>query len=152
MAAPARPVARLTPDQQRVAKLGAVMAAVVFVAAWVPLWADEGLAIVASAVGVAMAALLYWAARRGTLVLTALAALAVSFSPAWDGLWILGAPYIAWPGLLLYRASKEASAAAGPREPRRKKKTMPEPGDEPAERRPPDRSKRYTPPVSKKRR
>ena len=150
MAAPARPVVRLTPDQQRIATLGAYAAAVIFVGLWAPTWADKPAGILASAIGVVMAAFLYFAARRGTLVLTAVAAFVVSFGP-WGGLWMLGAPYIAWAGLLLYRASKAVSAAAGPREPRRKKKEAPR-EEEPVERRPPEQSKRYTPPVQKKRR
>ena len=152
VAAPARPTVRLTTDQQRVAKLGALVAAVVFVGLWAPTWADKPAGIAASAIGVVMAAFLYLAARRGTLVLTALAAFAVSFGP-WGGLWALGAPYIAWAGLLLYRASKAASEAAGPREPRepRKKKAKAR-DEEPIERRPPEQSKRYTPPVQKRRR
>lgn len=151
MAAPGRPTVRLTSDQQRVAKLGAAVAAVVFVGLWAPSWTDKDAAIGASVVGVAMATFLYLAARRGTLVLTAVAAFVVSFGP-WGGLWVLGAPYIAWPGLLLYRASKAASAAAGPREPRRKKKARSSDDDLAPERRPAEQSKRYTPPVPKKRR
>ena len=152
MAAPARPVVRLSPDQQRVATLGAYAAAVIFVALRAPTWADYPAGIAASAIGVAMAAFLYYAARRGTLVLTVVAAFVVSLGP-W-GVPLLGAPYMAWAGVVLYRASKAASVAAGPQEPRRKKgkKEKAPPEDEPVERRPPEQSKRYTPPVQKKRR
>lgn len=146
---PARPVARLTPDQQRVAKLGAVLAAIVFVGLWASRYPKPA-AVAASGIGLVMAGLLYLAARRGSIVLTALAAFVVSFGP-WGWLWMLGAPYIAWSGMLLYRASKAAADAAGPREPRRRKKPVEEAAPV-ADRRPPDQSKRYTPPARKKRR
>lgn len=142
-------MARLTPEQQRVAKVGAGVAALVFVGLWAPSYPRVA-ALTASGIGVAMAAFLYLAARRGTVVLTALAAFVVSFGP-WGALWVLGAPYIAWSGMLLYRASKAAADAAGPREPRRKKKAAVD-AETPAERRAPDQSKRYTPPARKKRR
>jgi hypothetical protein len=146
--APARPVARLSPAQQRTAKLGAAVAAVVFVGLWAPDYPRTA-ALAASGIGLVMAALLYLAARRGTLVLTALAAFGVSFGP-WSTAWMLGAPYIAWSGLLLYRASKAAAEAAGPREPRRKKAVQTETAV--AAKRAPVRSKRYTPPAKKRRR
>jgi hypothetical protein len=149
VAAPARPAARLTPEQQRVATVGAAVAALVFVGLWAPSYPRVA-ALAASGIGVAMAAFLYLAARRGTVVLTALAAFVVSFGP-WGALWMGGAPYIAWSGMLLYRASKAAADAAGPREPRRKKKLVEE-AAAPTERRPPRESKRYTPPTRKKRR
>jgi len=145
--APARPTARLTPEQQRLAKLGAALAALVFVGLWAPDY-PKAAAMGASAIGLVMAALLYLAARRGTVVLTALAAFVVSFGP-WGAAWMLGAPYIAWSGMLLYRASKAAAEAAGPREPRRPKKQAVAP--EPPKARRPERSKRYTPPGRKKR-
>ena len=148
MDAPARPVIRLTPGQQRAARVGAVVAALVFVGLWAPRYPKPA-ALAASGIGVAMAAFLYLAARRGSVVLTALAAFVVSFGP-WGWLWMLGAPYIAWSGMLLYRASKAAADAAGPREPRRKKKTAEE-AAAPTERQPPRESKRYTPPARKKR-
>lgn len=148
MDAPARPVARLTPEQERLAKLGAAVAALVFVGLWAPDYPKTA-AMAASAIGLVMAALLYLAARRGTVVLTALTAFVVSFGP-WGAAWMLGAPYIAWSGMLLYRASKAAAEVAGPREPRRKK-AKPAEAAVPAKRAP-DRSKRYTPPARKKRR
>lgn len=151
MDAPARPVARLTPGQQRVAEIGAAIAVLVFVGLWAPSYPKTA-ALAASGIGLVMAALLYLAARRGTIVLTALAAFVVSFGP-WGSLWVLGAPYIAWSGMLLYRASKAAADAAGPRERRRKQKeTETDAGASTPERRAPDPSKRYTPPARKKRR
>jgi hypothetical protein len=146
--APARPVVRLSPEQQRTAKVGAAVAAVVFVGLWAPAY-PKAAALAASGIGLVMATLLYLAARRGTVVLTALAAFVVSFGP-WGAAWVLGAPYIAWSGMLLYRASKTAAEAAGPRPPRRKKAAQAEPVS--ATKRAPTSSKRYTPPASKKRR
>jgi hypothetical protein len=146
--APVRPVTRLAPEQQRVAQWGALLAALAFVGLWAPRY-PRGAALAASGIGVAMAGFLFAAARRGSLVLTAVAAFVVSFGP-WGGLWLLGAPYIAWSGLWLYRASRAASAAAGPRPPRRPPR-KPDIAEVHAGRRPPDRSKRYTPPAKKKR-
>ncbi|MDQ3757770.1 MAG: hypothetical protein M3394_07965, partial [Actinomycetota bacterium] len=140
MDAPARPVARLTPEQQRVARFAATAAALVFVGLWAPAYPRPG-ALALSGIGIVMAALLFLAARRGSVVLTALAAFLVSFGP-WGALWVLGAPYIAWSGMLLFRASKAAAEVAGPREPRRKQKAAPAPAVEaPVDRRAPDRSK-----------
>ena len=130
------------------AQLGAGVAALVFVGLWAPDY-PKGAALGASGIGLVMAALLFVAARRGTVVLTALAAFLVSFGP-WGALWVLGAPDIAWSGMLLYRASKAAAEAAGPREPRRKKKA--ETAAEVPTRRPPDQSKRYTPPARRTKR
>ncbi|HEX2040824.1 MAG TPA: hypothetical protein VHF47_13955 [Acidimicrobiales bacterium] len=143
---------RLAPEQQRLAVLGAALAAVVFVALWAPSY-PRSAALAASAIGLVMAAFLYLAARRGSLVLTAIAAFVVSFGP-WGSAWMLGAPYIGWSGLLLYRASKAASEAAGPRPPRRKRAVEAE-ADAPAKtdapaKRAPERSKRYTPPARKR--
>lgn len=124
--------------QQRLAYVGAAVAAVGFVAAQ---WARP-LALV----GLAMAALLAVGARRRSVTITAGAAFAIALGP-WDALVLLGAPYLAFGGVLMYRASKLAAEAAGPRRPRpprRKARQQPEPPA--AEKKPPPRSKRYTPP------
>lgn len=122
--------------QQRLAYLGAAVAAVGFVVAQ---WGH-----LVALVGVAMAALLAVGARRRSVALTGGAAFLVSFGP-WGMLWFFGAAYIAFGGLLMFRASKQAAEAAGPREPRKKK--APKASEAPvAEKKPPPRSKRYTPP------
>lgn len=149
MAAPARYVARLDDRQQRLAYIGAGVAAVAFVAGRVPDM-PSGPAFAWSGVGVAMAAFLAFAARRRSVVLTGGACFLISFGP-WTALtWFLGAVYIAYGGLLMFRASKEAAAAAGPRPPRGRRGKAAA-GSEtdapaPAPKRKPSQSKRYTPP------
>lgn len=138
------PLVQLDDRQQRLAYIGAVVAAVGLVAARA---ADLPESIPLVALGLAMAAFLAFAARRRSVVLTGAAAFVISFGPWGDVLWFLGAPYIAFGGLLMYRASKQAAEAAGPREPRRKKQKEETPP--PARKSGPDRSKRYTPPTRK---
>ncbi|HEX9970056.1 MAG TPA: hypothetical protein VGB03_07945 [Acidimicrobiales bacterium] len=147
MAAPTRAVTRLDDRQQRLAYIGAVVAAVAFVAGRVPDM-PSGPAFAWSGVGVAMAAFLAFAARRRSVVLTGGACFLISFGP-WTALtWFLGAVYIAYGGLLMFRASKEAAAAAGPRPPRERRRKAAAAASEatvPAKPKPTP-SKRYTPP------
>lgn len=139
---------RLDDNQQRYAYIGAAVAAVGFVVAHASNFPDSiGFAVL----GLAMAAFLVVGARRRSVVLTGAAAFVISFGP-WGGLWFLGAPYIALGGLLMFRASKQAAEAAGPREPRRKKEKARPQAEVADKKRPPDKSKRYTPPTTRSRR
>jgi hypothetical protein len=153
VAAPTRPVApRLDDRQQRLAYIGAVVAAVAFVAGRVPDM-PSGPAFAWSGVGVAMAAVLAFAARRRSVILTGGACFLISFGPWTAVTWMFGAVYIAYGGLLMFRASKQAAAAAGPRPPRERRRKRgresAEPEAAPAKR-PPPKSKRYTPPAGKR--
>lgn len=100
------------------------------------------------AVGLALASIMAALAQRGLAMPTAAASLGVSFGP-WNTLAILGSPYIGfafWVMLSASRRSKElkaATRAAGADAP-------PAPGAPPRERRPPTRSKRYTPPARRR--
>ena len=125
--------------QQRWAYIGAVVAAVGFVVAQASELPD---ALGFVALGLAMAGYLAYAARRRSVGQTGAACFAVSFGP-WGGLWFLGAAYIAFGGLLMFRASKAAAATRPPREPRRR---TPKATAEPPKPKRPPKSKRYTPP------
>lgn len=140
------PLVQLDDRQQRLAYIGAGVAAVGLVAARA---ADLPDSIPLVALGLAMAAFLAFAARRRSVVLTGAAAFVISFGPWGDVLWFLGAPYIAFGGLLMYRASKQAAEAAGPREARKKKEKT---DAAPPAKKAPDRSKRYTPPSTRSKR
>lgn len=138
--------------QQRLAYLAAIVAAVLFVAIQVPDLPD-GTAIVYASVGLVLAALLFLAARTRRLVFTAFALMAVSFGP-WESLSLLGAPYVAAGGLLMFRMSRQsAEENARKRRERNAAKAAGggkagQPGDAggAGTRKPPPPSKRYTPP------
>lgn len=135
------PAVQLDDRQQRLAYVGAAVAAVALVAIRVGTFPDS---LPLALLGLLMAAFLAFGARRRSVTLTGAAAFVVSFGPWGDVLWFMGAPYIAFGGLLMYRASKQAAATAPPREPRRKKA----PPTAPATKKGPERSKRYTPPTT----
>ena len=147
MAAPSRPVIQLDDRQQRIAYIGAVVAAVAFVAGRVPDM-PSGPAFAWSGVGILLAGCLAFAAYRRSVVLTGGACFLISFGPWTAVTWIVGAVYIAVGGLLMFRASKRAAAAAPPREPRAPRRQAE--AEEPAAKRPPTPSKRYTPPRTKR--
>jgi uncharacterized membrane protein len=136
-------VVQLDDRQQRWAYIGAVVAAVGFTAAQVPHFPD---AVGFGIVGLLMAAFLAWAAQRRSVVLAGGAAFVVSFGP-WGFLWFLGAPYIALGALLMFRASKQAAAQREPRPPRQEAVDAAL-----VTKRPPGRSKRYTPPATRAKR
>lgn len=140
------PLVQLDDRQQRLAYIGAAVAAVGLVAPRAGKFPDS---IPIMLLGLAMAAFLAFGAHRRSVVLTGAAAFVVSFGPWGEVLWFLGAPYIAFGGLLMYRASKQAAATAPPREPRRKKEKDVTP---PTKKSGPDRSKRYTPPSTRSKR
>lgn len=149
LAAPADAVHRLSEQQRRIATWGAAAAAAAFVAVWAPSY-PAGHAVGFTGIGLAAAGLLYLAARRGSVLLTAIAAFLVSFGP-WSFYWALGLPYLAGAGVLLFRASKRAVVA--PREPKAAPPKAAAPSPAPlAQRRPPRESKRYTPPAAGKKR
>ena len=126
----------ISPAQQRAAYLGAVAAAVAFVA----LSYDQPAHL---AVGLLLAAALAYLARRGRAVSTAAAALGVSFGP-WHALALLGAPYIALAGWIMMRSSRLARETREYRPARTPAPEVRKP--DPDGRRSPTRSKRYTPP------
>ncbi|MBW3603274.1 MAG: hypothetical protein KY434_11335 [Actinobacteria bacterium] len=145
MAAPTGAVIRLDDRQQRLAYIGAAVAAVGFVAGRVPSMPSTT-AFVASGIGVAMAVLLFLAARRRSVVMTGAAAFLISFGPWTPTTWLLGAFYIAGGGVLMFRASKAAAATRPPREPRPSKRRQRRVVEAEAKPKRPERSKRYTPP------
>jgi hypothetical protein len=128
--------------QQRWAYIGAAVAALAFVGGRIPDF-PTSVAFLASGLGLLMAALLWYAARRRSVVMTGIAAFLISFGPWTPLTWMLGAFYIAGGGLLMFRASKAAGATREPRAPRRPRK---EPEPTPVAKRAPEPSKRYTPP------
>lgn len=139
---------RLDDRQQRIAYVGAAVAAIGFVAGRVPYMPSTN-AFVASGIGVAMAVLLFLAARRRSVVMTGAAAFLISFGPWTPTTWLLGAAYIGGGSLLMFRASKAAAATRPPRQPRqprrsrRKQREVIEAASKPKA---PPPSKRYTPP------
>lgn len=102
----------MNPLDQRETRL-TTRAAVVAGAAFVALYATTGFSawgyVLGAAIGLAMALLLWAAARSGRRMLTGLAALAVGFGP-WGTAWVLGAPYLLLAGWLLFRARPRARA------------------------------------------
>lgn len=136
---------RLDDRQQRIAYVGAAVAAIGFVAGRVPYMPSTN-AFIASGIGVAMAVLLFLAARRRSVVMTGAAAFLISFGPWTPTTWLLGAAYIGGGSLLMFRASKAAAAARPPRQPRPSRRKQREAIEAASKPKAPPPSKRYTPP------
>ena len=136
---------RLDDRQQRIAYIGAAVAAVGFVAGRVPYMPSTN-AFIASGIGVAMAVLLFLAARRRSVVMTGAAAFLISFGPWTPTTWLLGAAFIGGGSLLMFRASKAAAATRPPREPRPSRRKQREAIEAASKPKVPPPSKRYTPP------
>ena len=136
---------RLDDRQQRIAYIGAAVAAIGFVAGRVPYMPSTN-SFIASGIGIAMAVLLFLAARRRSVVMTGAAAFLISFGPWTPTTWLLGAAYIGGGSLLMFRASKAAAATRPPREPRPSRRKQREAIEAASKPKPPPPSKRYTPP------
>lgn len=137
-------MSRLDQREQRFSYAAAAFGALASAGLWAPAF-DETAGIVLAAIGVAMAGLLALAARRGSRLLTGLAAVLLAFGP-WGMAWILGFPFLCLAAWLLFRGGRLAAEtrAARPPEPKREPKKKPEaPSARPSR---PEANKRYTPP------
>jgi hypothetical protein len=133
---------KLTEKEQRVAFWVAGGAALLSIAFWAPRF-NRREAVLLSLIGVAMAGLLALAARSRSRLLTGGAAMLLTFGP-WSFAWVIGAPFLGY-AVYTWFGAKSRSVEVEPqatREPRGEPHAPP-----PAERRPPKRSKRYTPPA-----
>jgi hypothetical protein len=161
---PGRSVNPLDQREVRLATRGAIVAAAGFVALYATTGFSDVAYVVGAAIGVAVAGLLFLAARSGRRMLTGLAALAVGLGP-WGGAWVLGAPFLLLGGWLLFRARpRERRPAAGgdagedeggddssgeAPTGRSRWRRSPAPAAETTARRPPTANKRYTPPAGR---
>lgn len=142
--------------EQRYALIAAGSGAAVSVALWAPAF-DESAGVALAAIGVTMSALLALAARRRSRLLTAGAALLLSFGP-WGVAWLVGLPFLGLAAWLVMRAPKLGPRPPrDPREPRqRRRRGRPKGDDEASEAAPrarpapPRASKRYTPPGTRR--
>ncbi|HZQ27781.1 MAG TPA: hypothetical protein VFA94_08785 [Acidimicrobiales bacterium] len=128
---------KLTEKERRVAFWVAGAAALLSIAFWAPRYNQAG-TVLLSLIGVAMAGLLALAARSRSRLLTGGAAMLLTFGP-WGFAWVLGAPFLGYAVYTWFGAK-----ARTPPEPRHRAEPQPA---APKERRPPARSKRYTPPA-----
>lgn len=165
---------QLNDKEERYARLGAWMGAAVSVALWAPSW-DVMAGVVLSLIGLIMCGLLALAAKRRSRLWTCLACLLLSFGP-WGMAWVIGLPFLVLAGWLVLKsprlqprfdpkvdengeivetsavtegAEDEPAAARSRRWSRRRMAGANTETEAPAPRRPPNASKRYTPPQNR---